>query len=77
MQSLKAVISEIFALFVDDGSLAAAILIWLVAVGAVLTHVDISAIAKGPILFAGLAAILLESGVRRARPRNPPAQRKK
>lgn len=67
MRWIKTVVSEIFGLFVDDGSFAIAILLWLVLAGLVLPRTDIPAAAKGPILFIGLAAILVESAARRAR----------
>jgi hypothetical protein len=70
MQWLKTVFVEIFSLFVDDGSFAIAVLVWLVVAGTVFAYVNIPAGAKGPVLFAGLAAILMESVVRRARPKS-------
>jgi hypothetical protein len=76
MQWLKTVFTEIFSLFVDDGSFAIAILAWLVVAGAVFAHVNIPAGVKGPVLFVGLAAILMESAVRRAKPRNDLAKQR-
>ena len=76
MQWLRTVFTEIFSLFVDDGSFAIAILTWLVAAGSVFAYVNIPAGVKGPILFAGLAAILMESATRRARSRNDLAKQR-
>jgi hypothetical protein len=76
MQWLKIVFTEIFGLVVDDGSFAIAILAWLVVAGTMFAYVNIPAGVKGPILFAGLAAILMESAVRRARPRNDLAKQR-
>lgn len=67
MQWMKTIVAEVFGLFVDDGSFAIAILAWLVIAGLLLPYVDIPSGAKGPILFVGLAAILVESAARRAR----------
>jgi hypothetical protein len=67
MQWIKAIVAEVFGLFVDDGSFAVTLLIWLVLAGLLLPYVDVPHWVKGPILFAGLAAILVESAARRAR----------
>ena len=59
---------EVLGLFVDDGSLAIAILLWLGA----LWLLPLGAFArwKGLILFAGLAFILVGSALRYARKRS-------
>ena len=67
MQWMKTIAAEVFGLFVDDGSFAVALLVWVALTALLLPHIDVSPWAKGPILFAGLAAILVESAVRRAR----------
>jgi hypothetical protein len=67
MRWLKTISSEIFGLFVDDGSFALAILVWLALVGFVLLRLAMPMAWGGIILFAGLALILLESAMRRAR----------
>jgi hypothetical protein len=67
MRWLKTISSEIFGLFVDDGSFALAILVWLALVGFVLPRLAIPMAWGGIVLFAGLALILLESAMRRAR----------
>jgi hypothetical protein len=67
MKWLRTIATETFGLFVDDGAFAVAILAWLIVAGVVLPHVGTTAAVKGPILFAGLAVILIESATRRAR----------
>jgi len=63
----KTIWSEFYGLFVDDVSLAVAILVWLVATHQ-LFHMDLVAgVWRGPLLFAGLAAIFVENTLRRAR----------
>ncbi len=57
---------EIFGLFVDDGRYAATILIWLLLAGVLLPRV-LSGGWGGVVLFAGLAAILVQSAARRSR----------
>ncbi len=67
MSTLRAVWDELLGLFVDDGSLAAAI---LVLVGLVAVLRDIGAIGgpvAGGLLFGGLVLILLENVRRGAR----------
>lgn len=67
MRWIRSVTEEIFGLFVDDGHFAIAILAWVVLAVVLLPRIPVPAAAKGAILFAGLAAILLESVTRRAR----------
>ena len=71
MNWLRAMWSEAIGLFVDDGWLALAALVWLVLAGLVLPRLSLGWL--GPVLlFAGLAGILVESAVRGALPRTPP-----
>lgn len=56
-----------FSLLVDDGRLAAATVAWLLLARAVLPRLASGSKWGGPILFAGLAVILVESTIRRAR----------
>jgi len=65
MQWLKTIVRELFGLFVDDGSFALAIIIWLGVVGLALPHAQTD--WRGAMLFGGLALILLESATRQAR----------
>ncbi len=67
MKWIKNIFREIFGLFVDDGSFAIAILIWLAVVRWVMPYLRITHAAIGVILFAGLALILIESTTRYAR----------
>jgi hypothetical protein len=57
----------LFGLFVDDGYLAVAIIVWLVVAAVLLRRVDASGTSKGCVLFVGLAIVLAESVLRRAR----------
>lgn len=66
MQWIKTICAELFGLFVDDGSFAIAIIVWLGAswlLSLRLLHGGWS----GVVLFVGLGAILLWSAMRRAR----------
>lgn len=63
---IRTVMRELFGLFVDDGSFAVAILAWLLLVWLGLRF-GVGAGWAGLIMVAGLALILLESAVRRAR----------
>lgn len=67
MTWLKAIWSEFFGLFVDDGSFAVAILLWLAVVWLLLPRLDLPPAASPALLFAGLVIILLQSAWRRAR----------
>ena len=62
---IKSVAREVYGLFVDDGSFAVAILVWVAVAGVALPHAGWA----GPVLFAGLAAILVKSVLRFARGR--------
>ncbi|MBV8450570.1 MAG: hypothetical protein JO357_02310 [Hyphomicrobiales bacterium] len=67
MNWVKSALSELVALFVEDGSLAFAILVWLAFTGLVTTRFEGVRGWQGAILFAGLAIILIENTWRRAR----------
>lgn len=69
MKWLKSIFREIVGLFVDDGTFAIAILVWLAMLRLALPHLPIPAVWDGVILFAGLVAILIESTLRRTRQR--------
>lgn len=66
MNALRTVLREIVGLFVDDGSFALAILLWLALVWFLIRPLQLPW-AGGIILFLGLAAILVESVARFAR----------
>ena len=64
---VRTIIDEIVALFVDDVSLVAAILVWLAAAFVAARLHLLGAEVLGPGLFGGLAAIFIENTLRRAR----------
>jgi hypothetical protein len=64
MKWIEAISREIVGLFVDDGSLAIAIVVWLGIAWLLAVYLmDWS----GVVLFTGLVSILVENAVRRAR----------
>lgn len=64
MSWIRSVVREVVGLFVDDGSFAVAVLVWLALAGFVLPRVRVGGHAVGVILFVGLGLILLESVMR-------------
>ena len=69
MRWLKSIAREVIGLFVDDGSFAIAILAWLALAVVVLPRDWLATRVAGPVLFAGLAAILVASVLRYSRRR--------
>lgn len=69
MSWLKGVARETVGLFVDDGSLAVAIIVWLGLAWLAEAALHVGGTWPGVLLFAGLAAILVENAWRRARRR--------
>lgn len=67
MRWFKVTATELFGLFVDDGSLVLAILIWVILLALLLPQIGIPMVVKGPLLAIGLAVILIESATRRSR----------
>ncbi len=67
MTWIRVIWSEFFGLFVDDGSFAASVLLWLAAAWLILPRIGLPPPLPPAILFAGLVAILVESAARRAR----------
>lgn len=67
MHSLKAIWSELLGLFVDDGSFAIAILVWLGVSWLLSTYLLRQSEWGGIVLFVGLGIILVESTMRRSR----------
>jgi hypothetical protein len=61
------VLKELLGLFVDDGSLAIAILAWVAIVAALMGVAGLPGALGGGLLFVGLAAILIENVWRAAR----------
>jgi hypothetical protein len=64
---LRSVAREVWGLFVDDGSFAAAIAVWLGVVLLVLRRVAWGVRWGGVALFVGLALVLIENVLRYAR----------
>ena len=67
MHWVRIIWREVLGLFVDDGSFAVAILVWLALVLVALPRIAPGRALSGPVLFAGLAAILAESALRFSR----------
>jgi hypothetical protein len=67
MRALTTIAREIFGLFVDDGRFALSLLLWLAVVALLLPRLPIPPGWDGPVLFAGLAVILVGSCVARVR----------
>ena len=67
MRWIRAVADEVFGLFVDDGSFAVTIIVWLLLVWLAVSRLGVGSGWAAAGLFLGLAAILVESVVRRAR----------
>lgn len=65
--SFKAIINELFGLFVDDGSLAVNLLVWTVCAGATLVLLADGGVWQAPLMTAGYLAILIENVLRSAR----------
>jgi len=66
MSWLRRVGLELWGLFVEDGSFAAAILLWIVITVFLLPTV-LPDNWRGPVTFAGLGVILIENVVRSAK----------
>jgi len=60
MHALTTTFKELVSLFVDDGTLAVTILIWVAFYGLLLRLLPMGS-WEGPILFIGLAVILIEN----------------
>ncbi len=67
MQWLKTTLTEIYGLFVDDVLLAITILVWLVAIAALLRLHRLPMEWAGLLLAGGLMLLLVESATRYAR----------
>lgn len=66
MKQLRFVIAEIFGLFVDDSSLAGAVLAAILALG-LASHAGLPAAWAGPLGFLALVLILAENLLRSSR----------
>ncbi len=67
MKALMTAVTEIFGLFVEDGSLAIGILVWVAVAAFVFPQISGSEAWRSPVLFAGLVALLVENIWRSAR----------
>ncbi len=67
MNALKTAWEEFIGLFIDDGSLAVGIIVWVAVVGFLFPRLSGSQQWGAPLLFVGLAVILVENVLRRAR----------
>ncbi|HWA42858.1 MAG TPA: hypothetical protein VHA10_06580 [Hypericibacter adhaerens] len=67
MNRLGTILRELLALFVDDGSLALAILAWIAVVAFVLPALDLAPGWRAVVLFLGCIVILFENAIRSAR----------
>jgi hypothetical protein len=67
MSWIRTIFAELVGLFVDDGSFALAIVAWLGIAWLMLPQLPAAGEWKGPILFVGLAIVLVESVACRAR----------
>jgi hypothetical protein len=66
METIKTIWVEFIGLFVDDGSLAVAVLVWLGACWLILPRLELPPALPAAVLFVGLVLILAESAMRRA-----------
>lgn len=66
---LRGIRDELWSLFVDDAVFAGAILLWALAAGLGLPRLGLPAWLPGPLLFAGLAGILVAGAWRACRKR--------
>lgn len=70
METLRAILAEIVGLFVDDGALALALVLWCAGVGvAVLAAPGLSMPVAAAMLLAGCVCILLSNVLLAARKR--------
>ena len=67
MNWLRTIWVEFIGLFVDDVGFALAIAAWLLATALLFQTAIVPPPWRGPLLFAGLAAIFVENTLRRAR----------
>jgi hypothetical protein len=67
MNLIVTTFKQLIGLFVEDGTLAILLIIWVGIAALVLPHVPIDSSWDGVILFAGCVAILIENVARAAR----------
>jgi len=71
MNTLNALVDEVLGMFVDDGSLAIAILVVVALAGWVSLRFENTSTVVGTILFIGCLAALVENIVRTTRRSSP------
>ncbi|MGH6883646.1 hypothetical protein [Hypericibacter sp.] len=67
MNRLVGIVREIVGLFIDDGSLAIGILVWVAIVALALPALDVPEVWRAILLFVGCVIILIENVARSAR----------
>lgn len=67
MSHLKSILTEVIGLFVDDGSFALAVVVWLGLAWLVLPQLHALDPWTGILVFLGFSGVLVESVLRRAR----------
>jgi hypothetical protein len=70
MQTLVKIAQELVGLFVDNGSLAATVVVWIGVCGVLVPQWLPNPLWQGPILFVGLALTLIENARRGANARS-------
>ena len=71
MNLIRTILTELWGLFVDDGALAAALVLWGTGAGLGLPMTAAPPTWQAPILFLGFLAILLVNVLLAARKRGP------
>ena len=72
MTWIRTAVRELLGLFVDDGHLAVAVIVWLAIVGWVLPRLGVVGVGQCAALSGGFVVILAESTVRRVRASRQP-----
>lgn len=67
MNVILTAIKEIYGLFVEDGSYAASIVVWVLVTALVFPHLPTLGLWRAPLLFVGLLFLLVENVRRTAR----------
>jgi hypothetical protein len=67
MNVILTAIKEIYGLFVEDGSYATSIVVWVLVTALVFPHLPALGLWRAPLLFVGLLFLLVENVRRTAR----------
>ncbi len=67
MNVILTAIKEVYGLFVEDGSYAASIVVWVLVTALVFPHLPALGLWRAPLLFVGLLFLLVENVRRTAR----------